>query len=337
LSGPPLTVYARGEMAAPIFISHPSKDGNLAALVCGALETRGLSCWISSRDIAPGDNYQVAIVRAIRAAKAMVLIFSANANNSDEIKKELALADQSRLVVIPVRIEDVAPDEAFLYEFATRQWIDMFEDREGSIERLAHQLTVIADIQPAAETRSHETPPHRSERPSNDRTGSHASTPPASPLAPEISATEALSKGTAAYDRNDYSEALRWYSKAADQGNIAAQYNIGWLYRNGRGVVQDYAEAMRWYRKAADQGHAAALSNVGFLYQNGLGVAQDDAEAMRWYCNAAVQGDAGAHYNIGLMYANGWGVTRDLGQARAWVQKAADGGYEDAKKWLAAN
>jgi hypothetical protein len=109
LSGPPLTVYARGEMAAPIFISHPSKDGNLAALVCGALETRGLSCWISSRDIAPGDNYQVAIVRAIRAAKAMVLIFSANANNSDEIKKELALADQSRLVVIPVRIEDVAP------------------------------------------------------------------------------------------------------------------------------------------------------------------------------------------------------------------------------------
>src|SRR6516164_6388273 len=115
-------------MAAPIFISHSSKDGILAATVCEALETRGLSCWTWSRDIAAGDNYQAAIVRAIRAAKAMVLIFSANANGSEEIKKELAVAARCRLVVIPARVEDVTPDEAFEYELSTRQWIDMFED-----------------------------------------------------------------------------------------------------------------------------------------------------------------------------------------------------------------
>jgi hypothetical protein len=51
----------------------------------------------------------------------MVLVFSANSNNSEEIKKELVLAGQSQLIVIPVRVEDVTPDEAFAYELATRQ------------------------------------------------------------------------------------------------------------------------------------------------------------------------------------------------------------------------
>jgi hypothetical protein len=73
----------------------------------------------------------------------MVLVFSGNANNSDEIKKEVVLAGQSRLVVIPVRVEDVAPGEAFAYEFATRQWIDLFEDWEGSIQRLVRQLSTV--------------------------------------------------------------------------------------------------------------------------------------------------------------------------------------------------
>jgi TPR repeat protein len=325
-------------MAASIFVSHASKDRSIAATVCEALENRGLGCWMSSRDISPGDNFQVAIVRAIRAAKAIVLVFSANVNNSDEIKKELTLAGQSRVVVVPVRVEDVTPDEAFAYEFATRQWIDMFDDWERSIQRLARQLAAVAGVQLAAEAGSRRASTRHANRPSNGGGASRGASPRShSRLPPEISATEALNKGTEAYDRADYSEALRWFSKAADQGSIAAQYNIGWLYRNGRGVVQDYAEAMRWYRKAADQGHAAALSNVGFLFQNGLGVARDDTEAMRWYRNAADQGDAGAHYNIGLMYANGWGVARDVGQARVWMQKAAEGGNEDAKNWLAAD
>ena len=60
----------------------------------------------------PGDNFQIAIVHAIRSAKVMVLVFSSNSNNSDEIKKELVLAGQSRLIVIPVRVEDVTPDDA---------------------------------------------------------------------------------------------------------------------------------------------------------------------------------------------------------------------------------
>ena len=70
----------------------------------------------------------------------MVLIFSTNANNSEEIKKEMALASQSHLMVIPVRAEDVLPSEDFTYELATRQWIDMFNDWEEAIEQLGAQI-----------------------------------------------------------------------------------------------------------------------------------------------------------------------------------------------------
>jgi hypothetical protein len=103
---------------------------------------------ISCRDIGPGENFQVSIVRAIRAAKVMVLVFSGNANNSEEIKKELVLAGQARLIVIPVRLEDVTPDEAFAYEFATRQWVDLFGDWEQAIQQLVHQLAVVEGIEP---------------------------------------------------------------------------------------------------------------------------------------------------------------------------------------------
>ena len=58
----------------------------------------------------------------------------------------------------------------------------------------------------------------------------------------------------AAYQRGDYAEAVKWYRKAAEQGHARAQYSLGFMYYNGRGVPQDYAEAMKWYRKAADQG-----------------------------------------------------------------------------------
>ena len=179
-------------MTASIFISYASKDRAAAHTICDALEHRGFDCWIADRDIGPGENFQVSIVHAIRSAKAMILVFSANAANSEEIKKEIVLAGQSRLVVIPVRVEDVAPDEAFAYEMATRQWIDLFGDWEQSIQRLVHQLEAVAHIKSDFKTAAG-TPvaeqgmlPHK-EPPSPSFPGPAAeseSSPPTKPAAP---------------------------------------------------------------------------------------------------------------------------------------------------------
>lgn len=103
-------------MTAPVFISYSSRDQKVARDICAALEKRGIACWIAERDVGPGENFQEAIVRAIRVAKVMVLVLTANANKSPEVKKELALASQQKLTVIPARIEEVVLSEALAFE-----------------------------------------------------------------------------------------------------------------------------------------------------------------------------------------------------------------------------
>ena len=65
---------------------------------------------------------------------------------------------------------------------------------------------------------------------------------------------------------------------------------LGYCYFNGKGVSKDESEAVRWYRKAAEQGDADAQANLGYCYLHGKGVSKDEAEAVRWYRKAAEQG-----------------------------------------------
>jgi TPR repeat protein len=111
-------------------------------------------------------------------------------------------------------------------------------------------------------------------------------------------------------------------------------YKTGLKYYKGEGVKQDYTEAIKWFRKAADQGYAKAQLNIGWMYEKGEGVSQDYTEAMKWYRKAADQGDAEAQSNIGLMYEKGKGVTQDYAEAMKWYRKAADRGYQKAKELL---
>lgn len=120
----------------PVFVSYATADRKEALAVCKAIERRGVKCWISTRDVRPGENYQEAIVRSLRDSRAMVLVFSDAANNSEEIKKELSLASRYRVPVMALRIEDVEPSDAFAYELSTRQWIDAFENWDRSIDAL---------------------------------------------------------------------------------------------------------------------------------------------------------------------------------------------------------
>ena len=61
------------------------------------------------------------------------------------------------------------------------------------------------------------------------------------------------------------------------------------MYDNGRGVQKDYAQAVKWYRKAAEQGDAMAQGSLGFMYENGRGVQKDKKEAAKWYRKAGIK------------------------------------------------
>lgn len=120
-----------------VFVSFSSHDRDKATRIYEGLERAGLRCWISLRDVGPGQNFQSAIVQAIQSAKVLVLVFSSHTNNSDEINKELALASAFKVNVIPFRIEDVQPGGALLYELATRQWINAFDSWDAALAELA--------------------------------------------------------------------------------------------------------------------------------------------------------------------------------------------------------
>jgi uncharacterized protein len=138
--------------------------------------------------------------------------------------------------------------------------------------------------------------------------------------------------GLAAAKRGDYATALQLWRPLAEQGRAGAQYNLGLLYRAGRGVPQDYPTAAAWFRKAADQGLVNAQSDLGVMYENGLGgLPRDFTEALNWFRKAADQGDAIAQGNIADMYKNGRGVPRDFAEAANWYRKAAEQGYAPAQ------
>lgn len=131
--------------------------------------------------------------------------------------------------------------------------------------------------------------------------------------------------------KQDNIEAERWFRKAAEQGDANAQFNMGILYAYGYGVKQDYEEAAQWYRKAAEQGHVSAQNNLGNLYNNGLGVAKSEIEAVKWYRKAAEQGYSVGQFNLALSYDRGEGVKQDYTEAAQWYRKAAEQGHDNAQ------
>ena len=136
-------------------------------------------------------------------------------------------------------------------------------------------------------------------------------------------AQSAFDRGMASHERGDYSTAVQFFRPLAEQGNAAAQYNLGLMYANGEGVPQNDAEAAKWYRLAAVQGNAPAQYNLGVMYRTGEGVPQDGAEAVKWYRLAADQGDVAAQINLGLMYQKGEGAPENYVEAYKWYSLAA--------------
>jgi len=150
---------------------------------------------------------------------------------------------------------------------------------------------------------------------------------------------EPLEEGITAYRARDYAAALAAWQPLADQGVAEAQYRVGTLYAEGKGVDQDDAKAAAWFQKAADQGNADAQYNLAVSYAEGLGVAKDEAAALKWFQSAADQGMPYAQLNLGILYANRKGGPADDIEAVKWQELAifalpAGGARSDAARML---
>jgi hypothetical protein len=146
---------------------------------------------------------------------------------------------------------------------------------------------------------------------------------------------EALQQVGAMYEKGDelpqsYSEAAKWYRRAAD-GSPQAGVRLASMLIDGRGVPQDYAQAMTLCQRTAKGGYHAGEFCVGYLYQRGLGTQADLKEAAKWYDRASKGGNMQAMMNLAAMYWKGEGVGVDRPEAYYLFFRAYGKGVPDAK------
>jgi len=127
-----------------VFVSFKSDDKIFAERIYEVLEARGIRCWISSRDVPAGTNYQNQIRRAIRNCRVLLLIYSKNAQASTEIPNEIALAKQDKKVILPVQIDDVKPDDTFGYNLVTIQILDVHNNFDNNFD--AHIERIFSEV-----------------------------------------------------------------------------------------------------------------------------------------------------------------------------------------------
>ena len=100
---------------------------------------------------------------------------------------------------------------------------------------------------------------------------------------------EQYEMGQSYYDKGNYQEAIKWYTKAAENGYPDAQSELGFMFLNGEGVAVNKTEAVKWLSKAGEKGDALAQHALGYMYKHGDGVIKSDSEAQRWFREAAPQ------------------------------------------------
>lgn len=125
-------------------------------------------------------------------------------------------------------------------------------------------------------------------------------------------------------------EAVKRYRKAAEQGHMKAQFELGCCHISGRRVLdtEDWVEAVFWFRKAAEAGHSTAQGILGQLCETGEYMEKDFAEAVKWYRRAAegmsleenYEDEYGTVINLARCYRQGRGVAKDLAEAYMWLK-----------------
>jgi hypothetical protein len=111
-------------MPRDVFISHSAHDKKVAESICGALEQAEIRCWVAPRDVRPGRSFPGEITRAIQQSKVMLLIFSEQSNNSEQVLREIQLGVDCHVPIVRLRIEDIPLSDDLRYYLSTPQYLD---------------------------------------------------------------------------------------------------------------------------------------------------------------------------------------------------------------------
>lgn len=143
--------------------------------------------------------------------------------------------------------------------------------------------------------------------------------------------SNAISFNVSDVQKNDDVEAFSWLLKAANHGDIDAQFLIALMYLNGIGVEASDANAFFWLSKLANDEHILSQYYLALFYQNGWSVDINSQESIKWLSSAAEKNNTDAQFMLGSLYEQGNGVAKDLKKANEWYKKSADNHGDAAK------
>ena len=296
-----------------IFVSYAHADSDRVLPIIEALDREGFRIWYDS-GIEVGSEWPAYIADHIKSCYRMIFFVSKASVNSKNCRREVNLADSQNKEILVVYLESTELLYGLDLQLLSNQAINRnkFDSDRSFVEVLA-RANILKGCQKSSNTVI-------------TQTASVSSTADT-----EADVKNMIARADDYYKKQEYVQAFYWYQKAAEQGNVWAQFRLGWLYDSGQGVTQDYNKAVYWYQKSAEQGNAYAQHHLGYCYDEGHGVTQDYNKAVYWYQKAAEQGDAYAQNNLGYCYYNAQGVPQDYSKAAYWYQKAAEQGIANAQ------
>ena len=133
--------------------------------------------------------------------------------------------------------------------------------------------------------------------------------------------------------KQDLPEAVKWFKKAADNGNQKAILFTGVAYMNGYGVKKNNDIARKYIIESAKSGYPLAQYELAKLFLNSQH-SGDRKMGQIWLLKAAESGHANAQYLLGSLLYSGKSFTKDQAKAREWLLRAEKQGNDDAKNML---
>lgn len=139
--------------------------------------------------------------------------------------------------------------------------------------------------------------------------------------------------GVTAYEKGDYSTAIKKWKPLAEQGNADVQNKVGDMYESGEGTVHNYTEAVRFYELSARQGNARGMLRLAAMYQMGKGLEKDKIYAYMWY-SLGIQASGNSVAEFFIEELSQKMTTKELRIAQELSQKCLDSDYKKCESAL---
>ena len=131
--------------------------------------------------------------------------------------------------------------------------------------------------------------------------------------------------GSICEEENNFEEAYKMFVTGAQHNDTNCCWGVGYYHYNGLGgATQDYEEAFKWLTKAANRYHSGAQYYVGYMYKEGQGVGKNKAKALEWFMKAVEYNHPWATLEVAQCYENGDGVERNITTAMNYYKKVSN-------------